>query len=283
MHAVKSADLDGNGVDDTIPILANASGESSNPFVTFRKVLGVIWTDTAAYPNYLDPADNKIKPINVHPELQNYTLKMREWYAEGLIYQDQFNLSMNTMVDLIVSNKVAVVLAWTPLIRAWEDLLRITPEADYEIVELTTLSGGPFKYSMQKGFGRPQIGVVYYSPVVKEAMQLYNWMFADNENYLCFKQGVPNVHWQWIDKENITIDATMNGTIDRENPESTFNFGLSVYGHTKWIHNRAPGLEGLDWYTNEVRKASQFISEEGKIWDPPPDWMVVYNFVGTSG
>ena len=267
MRRAMEADFDGNGIDDTIGLISHSAYWRMN--LTFQ----YIFTETSQGQhtrdnNYLSP-DGKITPNVLHPDYKNYIGKLAEWHKEGLLYQEQYGATGNAINDLVAANKIASMSSWHSSINTgWEVLLEMVPDAFYEMVDIQTAYGNDFKYAAGVP-GRPQHGVVSYSPMADWAVKWFDWIISDKTNYVGTIFGEPEVDWNWVDKENNVALTT--------NKESGIDCPICSYSHWGW-NPRGP-LGSEPWMRTEWMRKQDIIGT--KPYTYPPDWFIPYDFKGT--
>lgn len=97
----KENDPDGNGKADTIPMMTNLSGLRNGFLGGFTEF---------GNSNWIDPADNKLKPVELAPGFKDFVTKMADWYQKGYIYKEAFGKW--TPLDLLKTNRVGSSSAW---------------------------------------------------------------------------------------------------------------------------------------------------------------------------
>jgi ABC-type glycerol-3-phosphate transport system substrate-binding protein len=265
MRKALAADFDGNGKPDTVGIIGRRTG-----FVDFNSTVLWWYTETNGEPNattfnnYLD-AQGRVTPNILHPGYKTYLGKLREWYAEGLIYKEQYTVTQDQALDQVIANKVASYTGWhSVVLSGWEPLLKTVPDSSYDIAFIKTATGKPFASQMGNP-GSPHLGVTSYSPVVNEAVKLSAWFVANPTNHTTMVFGVPNKHWRWIDESKLVAERMVEG----------IDCAFCIGSHTLF-NVRGPNetwQRGHWWGNQDVLKGTPH-------WYPP-DWFVPYNFRGT--
>ncbi len=197
LKVFKEKDYAGNGT--TIPMITALRGIRFN--------LSAGYTGKG-YGNWLDPSDNKIKPMELNPDYKDFIARMADWYKNGYIFKESF--SGNVVRDMIKQNKVGVHAEWYSNVTFSEPILQLNvPSAHYEIYSIAGPNG---KTSESPGKGGPS-GTLITSKCKnpEAAMKYINWGYEQIENFIIMKDGLEGVHWQWANKElKITepIDAS---------------------------------------------------------------------------
>ena len=125
LKAFKEQDPDGNGKDDTIPMMTDLNG--------IKNALLGGYTEHGNS-NWIDPADQKVKPFELDPGYKEFVAKMADWYQKGYIYKESF--AKFDPLELLKTNRVGTSSMWysrvTLLFPQIKDNL---PEgANYEII-----------------------------------------------------------------------------------------------------------------------------------------------------
>ena len=101
MKAFQEGDPDGNGKADTIPMMTDLGGMNNALMGAYVE---------GGNSNWLDPADNKIKPVELAPGYQDYLAKMADWYQKGYIYKEAF--AKFDPLELLKTNRVGTSSMW---------------------------------------------------------------------------------------------------------------------------------------------------------------------------
>jgi putative aldouronate transport system substrate-binding protein len=261
-----AADFDGNGKADTVGILGWHKGFDEfdqTVLYWFTKHNGT--PGPTSFNDYLD-ADGKVTPTILDPKYKDYLAKLRDWYAQGLIYKEQYTVTPDQGIDLITSNRVASYAGWhSVVLNGWEPLLKTVPDAEYAITFIKTTDGQPYASQMGNP-GTPQVGVVSYSPVVNESVKLVNWLLANPTNHTTQVFGVPNKNWKWVDESKLIADKITTG----------IDCAFCIAGHTLFnVRSTNETWQRSHWWGNQV------VLKGTPAWYPP-DWFVPYNFKGTA-
>ncbi|MDC7220888.1 MAG: extracellular solute-binding protein [Spirochaetales bacterium] len=270
LMAVKNMDLDGNGKNDTIPLLS-VKGFNEMEAALGYSILGVpVLTGRTAFANYEDEKGN-IVPIALHPRYKDYLETLSRWYANGLLHPDQYLLQKAQAQDLIIGNRVAAHAGWySNFIRPWDKLLANDPNAVYEYVAIKTYDGGDYKVT--RGFeANPGMSLVSYSENAVETLKLYEWMVENPTNYITTRYGLEGVHWEWADKENMVITDLRAG-------EGIYDSAYQLIYYDKFFPNVAN--EGDNFVKGAYREGMNWMEEVGFVWNP--DYYVIYDTKGTE-
>jgi len=133
MKAFQEGDPDGNGKADTIPMMTDINGINNALMGGFVE---------GGNSNWLDPADNKIKPVELAPGYKDFLAKMADWYQKGYIYKEAF--AKFDPLELLKTNRVGMSSMWYSRITLlFPQIKPNLPEgADYAIArELTGPAG----------------------------------------------------------------------------------------------------------------------------------------------
>jgi putative aldouronate transport system substrate-binding protein len=271
LRAVKTADLDGNGKGDTIPLINTDEG-----YFGYEAALLYLFTETVPDPsndatsNYIDSKGN-VTPVPLHPGFKDYLRKMAQWNKDGLIYPESYSIKANAIGDLIAANRVGATSGWySSTYRPWQTLLKTVPTAAYEFVLPQTLSGKPYLVKKDNP-GSPQLAVVSFSPVAAQAVKLVDWFGTSKENYITMKAGVRGTDWDWVDQNATTIKYL----VDKTDPSKSYNYGFSFFFNGPWN----PKPANPKWLDQQYAAGNKIIDALPPLWNP--DWFVPYDFKGT--
>jgi putative aldouronate transport system substrate-binding protein len=101
LKAFKEQDPDGNGKDDTIPMMTTLLGIKNAMMGGFVEY---------GNSNWVDPADHKLKPVELSPGFKDFVAKIADWYQKGYIYKESFSKFDST--QLLKTNRVGTSSMW---------------------------------------------------------------------------------------------------------------------------------------------------------------------------
>ena len=267
MRAVKTADLDGNGKNDSIPLLSNQSDYSS-----FDKTLLYVFTGNSPFNNELD-SDGNVIPNYMDPKYKDYLGKLAEWNKEELLYSGILSIKKALADDLIIANRVGAFAGWySDYIRPLEKLRETVPNAEYEVITLETLEGDPYKFYHKDPFGQ-RVVFVKGSNNVAYAIKLFNWMMSAPENYFTTKWGIYGEYWEFVDKDKGTV-VRLKGA---EDPTASYNYALSMLFYGPWDFR----TDEPDFVNSYYYSAWDYFSENKDNFIQEPDWFMNYELKGT--
>jgi hypothetical protein len=269
MIAVRDLDLDGNGKQDSIPLL---SYSPQNDYTHLDHTLLHLFTETNTNGNYLNE-QGRITPTIMHPKYKDYIATLARWHQEGLLFPDIYSAKKSQVDDLIIHNKVGAFASWyTDYIRPLEKLRQTVPEADYEYVHLETLSGKPGKFRHDNKFSQRAVFLVT-SKNVEQAIRLFDWMLASKENYWSTKWGIYGEYWEWED-EHYEIVKRLKGL---DNPKNSYNKTYSMMYYSPWdFREKNPVFVDARYYAGK-----DYFNARKDLFVSEPDWFIYYNFSGT--
>lgn len=154
--------------------------------------------------NWLDPADNRVKPWILQPGVREWVTKLNEWWEKGYFFADTF--TQFDEPELFRTCNLGVWMGW------YSRVTLITPqiESACEGIEWTRTSiTGPMGYLATVA---PQSASAYV--VTRKAqnpaavIQFMNWVFDPNsvENQLIARYGIPEEMWWFVDREANIVD-----------------------------------------------------------------------------
>ncbi|MCP4400955.1 MAG: extracellular solute-binding protein [bacterium] len=267
---VKEADPAGNG--QTIPLAVRKPIVDMIPrpfswIFTEQPGLGHDGTN-----NYMDENGN-ITPLYLHPGFKEMWGTFAGWYANDLIYKENFSMDSKKFNDLVINNRVACAVGWySDIIKAWEKLLPTVPEAEYEYLGLKTVNGNEYKLG---GYvpARPQLAVVSYSKKVDAAVKLVDWMLEKPENILAFKMGRAGVDYELeLKDDDLYYITDLKADVKRKDK---LNFAMSIYVLDE-IQGRHPEP---DWRQQGYYDGWAFLGQFEYVTNP--DWYISYDWTGT--
>ncbi|MCI3920743.1 hypothetical protein MO973_10925 [Paenibacillus sp. TRM 82003] len=268
LRAVHSADLDGNGAADTIPLLSNTADYSA-----LDKTLLYVFTENSPFHNEIDASGN-IVPNYTNPQYKAYLDTLSRWNKEELLYPGIVSIKKNIAEDLIISNRVGAYAAWySDYIRPLEKLRATVPDADYEYITLQTLNGNPYKFYHKDPYGQRAV-FVKGSDNVAHAVKLFNWMMAAPENYFSTKWGIHGEYWKFADESKGTV-IRLKG---KENPTNSYNYAFSMMFYGPWDFRG----DDPDFVNSRYYAAWDYFSENQKSFIKEPDWFMNYDLKGTD-
>jgi putative aldouronate transport system substrate-binding protein len=267
LRKVKATDLNGKGVGDVIPYLdlyGNAPLEGTASSLTYAFTGSSGWMHPWYNPTYLTP-DGGIAPTILHPKFTAFLKKMRTWYADGLLYKDVLTSTWDNGNDLVAANRVASITAWySDFYSAWETLVKTVPTADYEIVVLKNVDGGPAKFTLNDP-ASPGWGYTSWSKNVAYGIAFQDWFAASKDNYMTQVHGVPQTDWKWSNKDANEITKTDKNL-----------YAYSFLGFNPW--NGVP-VGDVNFGSAKRTAASKYMASQKGVWWP--DWFLAYDWKGT--
>ncbi|MDF2958925.1 MAG: transporter substrate-binding protein [Paenibacillus sp.] len=125
LKAFKEQDPDGNGKADTIPMMTDLNGIRNGLMGGFVE---------NGNSNWIDPADKKLKPVELAPGFKDFIAKMADWYQKGYIYKEAF--AKFDPLELLKTNRVGTSSMWYSRITLLFPQIKpgLTQDANYEII-----------------------------------------------------------------------------------------------------------------------------------------------------
>lgn len=104
--AFRDNDMNGNGVDDEIPLLL----QQGNPYSHFEAFMGLygIGTKDGTYENFIYLEDGKVVFAPTSQNYKDFIIQMNDWWEKELIWQEAFTSNVDTWVSLISSAEAVV-------------------------------------------------------------------------------------------------------------------------------------------------------------------------------
>lgn len=125
LKAFKEQDPDGNGKDDTIPMMTDPKG-------ILNALLGGFTEHGNS--NWIDPVDQKVKPSELDPGFKDFVVKLADWYQKGYIYKESF--AKFDALELLKTNRVGTSAMWYSRITLLFPQIKqnLSADANYEII-----------------------------------------------------------------------------------------------------------------------------------------------------
>ncbi|GAA3407870.1 ABC transporter substrate-binding protein [Paenibacillus hodogayensis] len=224
LKAFKERDPDGNGKADTIPLATDLSGLR-------YAILGGFIDNESGYSNYLDPADKKLKPIELHPGYKDFLAKMADWYKNGYIDKEAF--TKDDAPELLKTNRVGVTAKWYSRVTLNQPKLTPSfPEMDHQIAK--GITGPKGKLQTSTAFSSYAILISRKAANPEAVIKFYDWNYADISNWMTAIRGVEGEDWKWTDRSKLVYELTksdqpygsefaMANLVDLNNNVSTFS------------------------------------------------------------
>lgn len=191
LKAFKDSDPDGDGKADTIPMMTDLGG--------LRMAFAGGFVE-GGYGNWLDPKDNKVKPVELAQGYKDFVAKMADWYQKGYIYKEAFGKF--DPQELLKTGRVGTSTAWYSRITLlWPQVQSNFPGADYEIVRGMTGPKGNIQTVNAAGTSGQLIPKKSKNPAA--AMQFMNYQYQDiPTNAITSKFGL---NWKYTDDKKFNI------------------------------------------------------------------------------
>ncbi|MDQ0915054.1 extracellular solute-binding protein [Paenibacillus sp. V4I5] len=125
LKAFKEKDPDGNGKDDTIPMMTDLPGIRNAIMGGFVE---------HGNSNWVDPADQKLKPVELAPGFKDFVAKLADWYQKGYIYKEAF--AKFDPMELLKTNRVGTSSMWYSRITLLFPQIKpnLPVDANYEMI-----------------------------------------------------------------------------------------------------------------------------------------------------
>lgn len=193
LKAFRDSDPDGDGKDDTICLMTDLIG--------LRMAFAGGFVE-GGYGNWLDPKDNKIKPVELAPGYKDFVVKMADWYKKGYIYKEAFGKF--DPLELLKTGRVGASTAWYSRITLlWPQVQGNFPGADYEILRGITGPQGKIQTVSPAGTAGQLIPKKSKHP--DTAIQFLNYQYKDlPTNAITAKFGL---NWKYVDDKKFNIEV----------------------------------------------------------------------------
>ena len=199
MQAVLDNDLNGNGIQDEIPLMpmAGTAGITLDFRGMFCGVTGGVYITE----------DDVVMPIRMHPGYKDMLAKFAEWYDKGYIWKEFNSDSDAKKNEYKNANRVACYCNWFQ-----------GGDSTFKQVEGCLYS--PMPPFTDAPSGTPGWGSnAQYTPMVYLSstgdnpflmIKLIDWLCSDPANAVTQYYGLEGKHWDWIDQAANTITLLDN-------------------------------------------------------------------------
>lgn len=251
LKAFKEKDPDGNGKDDTITMSTNLEG------LTMSLAAGFV---EGGYGDWLDPADKKVKPVELAPGYKDFVAKMADWYQKGYIYKESF--AKHDALELLKTNRVGTAARWYSHTTLQLPKVQTSmPEMDFTPVPSLTGPKGKTQTINPAGTGGTLISKKAKNP--EAAIKFINWIYQDIENYTITRYGMKDKDWKWIEPKKI-YELSKDRKYAGE-----FSFGMGLPNENLVDVNDGTNKMHKDFLRSELLKL-----DSGKM---PFDYNIVYD------
>lgn len=193
--------------------------------------------------NWLDPADNTVKPWVLQPGVLDWVTRMNEWWEKGYFFADTF--TQFDEPELFRTCNVGVWMGW------YSRITLITPQIESACEGITwtrTSITGPEGYLATVA---PQTASAYV--VTRKAanpaavIQFMNWVYDANnlDNQLIARYGIPEEMWWYEDRDANVVDRDVNSGYVSEYmmPNLNIEIRYSVLDPARAWHNQYLGTD----------------------------------------
>lgn len=191
LKAFKESDPDGNGRDDTIPLSTNLIGLQMSIAGGFIE---------GGFGDWLDPADNKVKPVEYAPGYKEFVAKMADWYQKGYIHKEAF--AKHDAFELLKTNRVGAAARWYSHTTLQLPKVQTSiPEMDFAAIPNMTGPKGLLQTINPAGTGAVLISKKSKNP--EAVIKFIDWIYRDIENYMIVRYGVKDADWKWVEPKKL--------------------------------------------------------------------------------
>jgi hypothetical protein len=247
LYAVQKADPFGNG--QTIPLITRGTSLDA---LEWTFVAGFVKSGRA---NYLDPSDNKIKPLQFAPEYKEFLAKMAKWYADGIINRENIVWDVPTIREQIARGRVAATATWYSDVTLQNiNVKKNVPGAGFNINDagIIGLNGQKSQTVSKAGTTALMMSTKCKDP--ESAIRLIEWSYSEWEHYKLEIDGIEGVHWKYVDndpkaKENKnTVLISKSGEAAINTYKSDYILSLGLPMETQALGRDADGTVNMHSY-----------------------------------
>lgn len=196
MEAFRTQDPDGNGINDTIPLVA----QENRMNLCFATCVTGLAPSTFTMPgvwNYYDEELDEVRPTFISPKYKDHVAFIKRWYDNGWLNPDFLITTGDQNKELFRQGKAgAYADVWWHI--EMEGDMRKALGEEVELAAVASLEGP----AGDVWFGRPKtsgiICIPEFSNNKEVAVQLINWMLDSKENYQLCKYGVEGVTYKTV-------------------------------------------------------------------------------------
>ena len=167
------------------------------------------------FSNWVDPADNMLKPVETSPGYVDWLAKMNEWWENGWFQLESFaNPDFRAMLKTLT---IGTWLGWYSRMTIWWEQIRLDAgytDIDYAFPETMT---GPMGLAKTNNVGGNSAYMIPRKSQHPDAViRFANWAYAglpdEPRNLVITQAGTEGVDWEWHDKEQGLYRALVPAT-----------------------------------------------------------------------
>jgi hypothetical protein len=149
--------------------------------------------------NWVDPADNRLKPPVLQPGFKDWVAKMADWYAKGYIYKDTFGTTDATRLrEVIKGQKVGAAATWYSIVTlSMPALKEVNPEIQYAFTNITGPEGRAQTVLPPLPLG---MLITKRAPNPEAIIRFIDWQYASLDNNLTAFYGIQGKDWDYVDE-----------------------------------------------------------------------------------
>ncbi|UUZ96368.1 extracellular solute-binding protein [Paenibacillus sp. P25] len=218
LKAFKEQDPDGNGKADTIPMMTDLNG------IKMAFLGGFVENGNS---NWVDPADKKLKPVELAPGFKDFVAKMADWYQKGYIYKESF--AKFDPMELLKTNRVGTSSMWYSRITLLFPQIKpsLPPDADYEIIR--NIQGPKGKLTTATAANTSAMVITKKAKHPDAVMKFINYQYQDlPTNTLMAAFGN---NWKYVNGKQVRDRAAEQGAFLRGRI-----YGFARHRHREQVH-----------------------------------------------
>lgn len=188
LQAFQTQDPDGNGKNDTIPLVA----QENRMNLCFAPIVTGLAPSTFTFPgiwDYYDEASGEVRPTFIAPEYKKQLEFIKGWYDKGWLNKDFLITTGDQNREMFKQGKAGAYADTWWLIEMEGDMKKALGD-EVELAAITSLSGenGEMWFGRLKTSGI--IAIPESSKYKAEMIQVLDWMVSSKENYRLCKYGI---------------------------------------------------------------------------------------------
>lgn len=238
LKAFKEKDPDGNGQADSIPLATDLKSLRYG-------MLGGFIDGPNGYSNWIDPADNKVKPVELNPGYKDFLTKMADWYQKGYIDKEAF--TKDDAPTLLKTNKVGAVVKWYSRVTLNQPKLKESfPEMDY--LDADGITGPKGKLQTVTNLTSDALLISKKAEHPEAAIKFIDWTYQDISNWLTAVRGVEGKDWKWANKDKLIYETIK---VDKKYGAEFGNVQLADLKYTASTTSPETGMM-VDYYLKKM-------------------------------
>lgn len=256
LYALRDGDPDGNGKNDTYPMVFTDAAYISSLMGSFMPDGSSWWED----------ADGTIKPPFMHPNYKSYLATLNKWYTEKLLHPEFLTLNREQAKDVIVRGISGVYPAWHTL-SYQDEIAKVNPAAEVAYIPFPV---GPSGTSGGMSDGIARSAFVIHSntkpEVAERIIEVVDWLQTQEGTDFSW-YGIEGEHW--VRDGEFIVPAP---GIDPDNPAYKAQYYFNAGNSWKYFTESPLVRPPLTSITRQAALRGEYRSIDGAEYMFPYDW-----------